>query len=138
MSLEEAGGEVWDTKDFDNLPAELPLPQPLDYGGVDTSLPTPANADLWGDRARAKTDIWEDAHTLHFLHTGTIDDTWGKPEETSARQSCVLPLRRWRPRSAPRRRCRAGNYQQQPPPSPPGKGGGARCARAGAAAKPGP
>ena len=78
LSIEEAGGELWDPEAELEVPAELPMPGPIDYGSVDADAQVPTTPGLGGDRARALTDIWEDDDTLNYLLTGALDPNWSK------------------------------------------------------------
>ena len=86
ISIEEAGGEPWYPDDEIEVPAELPLPGAMDYGGVDADSQVPKTPGLGGERAKALTDVWEDEHTLSFLRTGVVDPNWSQGEVERVRR----------------------------------------------------
>jgi hypothetical protein len=51
----------------------MAFPGSIDYGPPDVELPVPAEQGLGGERARALTDIWEDKHSLQFLHGNGLE-----------------------------------------------------------------
>ena len=79
MDADEAGGQIWEPEG-DNLPSELPLAVPMDYGGVDQDTGVPGTPGLGGQRARALTDVWEDPNTLQFIWDRTINPEWSSGE----------------------------------------------------------
>ncbi|GAQ89454.1 putative retrotransposon protein [Klebsormidium nitens] len=86
LTMEEAGGEPWEPEDELELPGELPMPGPMDYGTVDADVQVPETPGLGGERAKALTDIWEDINTLNHLWTGVLDPNWSKGEVERVRR----------------------------------------------------
>jgi hypothetical protein len=87
LSVEEAGAELWEP----GKPAEpenLSFPGNIDYGPPDVELPVPAEQGLWGERARALTDIWEDEHSLRFLRGDGLDPAWPEKEQQRVQRRC--------------------------------------------------
>ena len=86
QTVEEAGGTPWPPEEDIDSPAEFPLPENMDYGGVDSDALVPWTPGLGGEKAKALTDIWEDINTLNHLWCGAFDPNWSKTEVERVRR----------------------------------------------------